>query len=221
MPDGVVNFCAGEGPEFGRAIVAHPQTRFIAFTGSKAVGLEIHQSAAKTQPGQIFIKRTILEMGGKDSIIVAADCDLDAAVEGVAASAFGFNGQKCSACSRVIVDAAIYDVFCDRLQARVEQIKVGDPAENFLCGAGDQREVVSEGPGLYCDRQDGGPVADREGMPSRCGGVRLLHCADGDCGCGAGCANCAGGDLRAGAGGDQVAWASTRRWRLPIIPSMD
>ncbi len=139
LPDGVVNFCPGEGPGFGSAIVAHPQTRFIAFTGSKAVGLEIHQSAARTQPGQIFIKRTILEMGGKDSIIVAADADLDAAVEGVAASAFGFNGQKCSACSRVIVDASLYDVFCDRLQARVAEIKVGDPAENFYAGP-----VISE-----------------------------------------------------------------------------
>ncbi len=104
LPDGVVNFCPGEGPEFGSAVVEHPKTRFIAFTGSKAVGLEIHERAAKTQPGQIFIKRTILEMGGKDSIIVDADCDLDAAVEGVVASAFGFNGQKCSACSRAIVD---------------------------------------------------------------------------------------------------------------------
>ena len=103
LPDGVVNFCPGAGATFGSAIVAHPQTRFIAFTGSKAVGLDIHESAAKTQPGQHFIKRTILEMGGKDSIIVEPDCDLDAAVEGVVASAFGFNGQKCSACSRAIV----------------------------------------------------------------------------------------------------------------------
>ena len=76
LPDGVVNFCPGEGPGFGAAIVAHPQTRFIAFTGSKKVGLEIHESAAKTQPGQRFIKRTILELGGKDAIIVDADCDL-------------------------------------------------------------------------------------------------------------------------------------------------
>src|SRR6202158_1720417 len=88
LPDGVVNLCPGEGREFGSAVVAHPQTRFIAFTGSKAVGLEIHERAARTQPGQIFIKRTILEMGGQDSIIVAADADMDAAVEGVAASAF-------------------------------------------------------------------------------------------------------------------------------------
>jgi 1-pyrroline-5-carboxylate dehydrogenase len=134
LPDGVVNLCVGEGPGFGSEVVAHPQTRFIAFTGSKAVGLEIHERAAKTQPGQIFIKRTILEMGGKDSIIVDSDCDIDAAIEGVVASAFGFNGQKCSACSRVIVDTAIYDVFCDRLQARVATIKTGDPAENFYSG---------------------------------------------------------------------------------------
>jgi 1-pyrroline-5-carboxylate dehydrogenase len=134
MPDGVVNFCPGAGAKFGSAVVAHPQTRFIAFTGSKAVGLEIHESAAKTQPGQKFIKRTVLEMGGKDSIIVEADCDFDAAVDGVLASAFGFNGQKCSACSRAIVDAAIYDTFCDRLRERVAQLKQGDPAENFYAG---------------------------------------------------------------------------------------
>jgi 1-pyrroline-5-carboxylate dehydrogenase len=139
LPDGVVNLCAGEGPGFGSAVVAHPQTRFIAFTGSKAVGLEIHESAAKTQPGQIFIKRTILEMGGKDSIIVEGDCDLDAAIEGVTASAFGFNGQKCSACSRVIVDESIYDIFCDRLQERVEKIATGDPVANFYTGP-----VISE-----------------------------------------------------------------------------
>jgi 1-pyrroline-5-carboxylate dehydrogenase len=139
LPDGVVNFCPGEGPEFGSAVVAHPQTRFIAFTGSKAVGLEIHERAARTQPGQIFIKRTILEMGGKDSIIVEADADLDAALDGVVASAFGFNGQKCSACSRAIVAADVYDVFCDRLRERVSKIKTGDPAENVYTGP-----VISE-----------------------------------------------------------------------------
>jgi 1-pyrroline-5-carboxylate dehydrogenase len=134
LPAGVVNFCPGAGASFGSAIVAHPQTRFIAFTGSKSVGLEIHESAAKTQPGQKFIKRTVLEMGGKDSIIVEPDCDIDAAVEGVVASAFGFNGQKCSACSRAIVNAAIYDVFCDRVRERVSQIQQGDPVENFAAG---------------------------------------------------------------------------------------
>ena len=134
LPDGVVNFCPGAGSKFGSALVAHPQTRFIAFTGSKAVGLDIHESAAKTRSGQRFIKRTILEMGGKDSIIVESDSDFDAAVEGVVASAFGFNGQKCSACSRVIVHDSIYDLFCERVQARVEQLKQGDPADNFNVG---------------------------------------------------------------------------------------
>jgi 1-pyrroline-5-carboxylate dehydrogenase len=134
MPDGVVNFCPGEGPGFGAAVVAHPQTRFVAFTGSKKVGLEIHESAARTQPGQRFIKRTILEMGGKDAIIVDRDCDIDAAVEGVVLSAFGFGGQKCSACSRAIVDSSLYDNFVDRLAERVATIKQGDPAKNFYAG---------------------------------------------------------------------------------------
>jgi 1-pyrroline-5-carboxylate dehydrogenase len=139
LPDGVVNLCPGAGAEFGAALVEHPQTRFIAFTGSKAVGLQIHERAARTQPGQHFIKRTILEMGGKDSIIVDNDCDLDAAVQGVIASAFGFNGQKCSACSRAIVDAKVYNTFCDRLQQKVAEIKTGDPVANVYTGP-----VISE-----------------------------------------------------------------------------
>jgi 1-pyrroline-5-carboxylate dehydrogenase len=133
MPPGVVNLCQG-GPAVGRTLVEHPKTRFIAFTGSKAVGLEIHERAAKTQQGQMWIKRTVLEMGGKDSIIVSSDADIDAAVEGVVASAFGFNGQKCSACSRAIVEDPIYDVFLERIQERVAQIKVGDPVENVYMG---------------------------------------------------------------------------------------
>jgi len=134
MPGGVVNFCPGSGATFGNAIVEHPKTRFIAFTGSKAVGLEIHERAAKTQPGQIWIKRTILEMGGKDSILVCADADVDAALDGVVASAFGFSGQKCSACSRAIVEAPIYDVFVERLRERVARLTVGDPTENHNLG---------------------------------------------------------------------------------------
>ncbi|MGA2903752.1 MAG: L-glutamate gamma-semialdehyde dehydrogenase [Candidatus Korobacteraceae bacterium] len=130
LPDGVVNFCPGHGNSFGNAIVEHPKTRYIAFTGSKEVGLHINQRAAVQQPGQLWIKRTILEMGGKDSIIVDADADLDAAVEGVAVSAFGFSGQKCSACSRAIIDERVYDKFLQRLKERVEKITVGDPVLN-------------------------------------------------------------------------------------------
>jgi len=134
MPDGVVNFCPGSGASFGNAIVEHPRTRFIAFTGSKSVGLEIHQRAAHPQPGQVWIKRTILEMGGKDSILVCQDADLDAAVAGVVASAFGFSGQKCSACSRAIVEAPVYDIFVERLRERVAGLTVGDPALNHDLG---------------------------------------------------------------------------------------
>lgn len=134
LPAGVVNLCPGEGPEFGAAAVAHPETRFVAFTGSKKVGLEIHESAARNRPGQKFIRRTILEMGGKDAILVMRDADLDAAVDGVMASAFGFNGQKCSACSRAIVDRKIYEEFCTRIAARVNQIQQGDPAANAYMG---------------------------------------------------------------------------------------
>ena len=130
LPPGVVNFCPGSGASFGNAVVSHAKTRFVAFTGSKEVGLDIHERAAKTQPGQIWIKRTVLEMGGKDSIIVASDADFDAAVSGVVASAFGFSGQKCSACSRAIVVEGIYDAFVERLRESVEKLTVGDPAKN-------------------------------------------------------------------------------------------
>src|SRR5437016_4936509 len=140
MPEGVVNFCPGAGASFGDAVVAHPKTRYIAFTGSREVGLRINKVAADQAPGQIWIKRTILEMGGKDAIIVDADADIDSAVEGVAVSAFGFQGQKCSACSRAIIDERIYDKFLEQLKARVEKIQIGDVAENAAMGA-----VINEG----------------------------------------------------------------------------
>src|SRR5947199_578572 len=140
MPEGVVNFCPGGGATFGDAIVSHPKTRYIAFTGSREVGLHINQSAATQAPGQIWIKRTILEMGGKDAIIVDADSDVASAVEGVAQAAFGFQGQKCSACSRAIVDERIYDKFLEQLKARVEKIQIGDVTENAAMGA-----VINEG----------------------------------------------------------------------------
>jgi len=134
LPAGVVNFCPGSGATFGNAIVEHPKTRFISFTGSKAVGLEIHERAAKAKPNQIWLKRTILEMGGKDSILVCSDADLDAAADGVAASAFGFSGQKCSACSRAIIEAPIYEAFTERLLERVAKLTVGDPVANHSLG---------------------------------------------------------------------------------------
>ncbi len=129
VPPGVVNFIPGSGAEIGDLVVGHPRVRFISFTGSKDVGLHINELAAKTAPGQKWIKRVVAEMGGKDSIVVAADADVDAAVEGVAVSAFGFQGQKCSACSRAIVEAPVYDEFVEKLKARVGKITVGNPVD--------------------------------------------------------------------------------------------
>jgi 1-pyrroline-5-carboxylate dehydrogenase len=129
LPKGVLNFLPGSGGEVGDPLVEHPLTRFVAFTGSKEIGLRINELAAKPRSGQRWIKRVVAEMGGKDAIIVDRDADVDAAVQGVVASAFGFQGQKCSACSRAIVDDAIYDSFVDKLKARVESLKVG-PAED-------------------------------------------------------------------------------------------
>ena len=130
LPAGVVNFMTGSGAEVGDVVVDHPKTRFIAFTGSKEVGLHINERAAKTQPGQLWIKRVVAEMGGKDAIIVADDADLDEAATGVVQSAFGFQGQKCSACSRAIIDARVYDSMIEKIAERTAKIELGDPSDN-------------------------------------------------------------------------------------------
>ncbi|HEX5424126.1 MAG TPA: L-glutamate gamma-semialdehyde dehydrogenase [Candidatus Acidoferrales bacterium] len=134
IPRDVVSFVAGPGSTVGEALVTHPKTRYIAFTGSKEAGLRIGEQAAKTQPGQIWIKRTVLEMGGKDAIIVDDEADIASAVEGVAQAAFGYQGQKCSACSRAIVVGSVYDDFLSRLLDRVKQIKVGptEDSSNYM-----------------------------------------------------------------------------------------
>ncbi|MDL1877990.1 aldehyde dehydrogenase family protein, partial [Cytophagia bacterium CHB2] len=129
LPPGVLNYIPGSGSEIGDYLVAHPKTRFISFTGSKEVGLHINELAAKPQKGQIWIKRIVAEMGGKDAIIVDEDADLAAAVEGVALSAFGFQGQKCSACSRAIIHTKLYDEFAERLVERTRKITLG-PVKN-------------------------------------------------------------------------------------------
>ncbi len=124
------SFAPGSGAVIGDLLVEHPKTRFISFTGSRDVGLRINELAAKPRKGQIWIKRVVAEMGGKDAIIVDSETDLETAVNGVFVSAFGYQGQKCSACSRVIVDASHYDEFLVRLQARVDAIAQG-PTEKF------------------------------------------------------------------------------------------
>jgi 1-pyrroline-5-carboxylate dehydrogenase len=119
----------GSGAEVGDVLVEHPRTRFISFTGSREVGLRINELAARARKGQIWIKRVVAEMGGKDAIIVDEEADLAAAVEGVAVSAYGYQGQKCSACSRAIVSGKVYDEFLERLLERVARIRVGPPED--------------------------------------------------------------------------------------------
>jgi RHH-type proline utilization regulon transcriptional repressor/proline dehydrogenase/delta 1-pyrroline-5-carboxylate dehydrogenase len=128
----VLNFIPGRGEAVGGWLAEHPEIDLIAFTGSREVGLSLIERAAR--PGAHSVKRVIAEMGGKNAVIVDADADLDQAVAGVLQSAFGYQGQKCSACSRVIVLAGCYDRFLERLTEAVKGIKVGPPEDpaNFM-----------------------------------------------------------------------------------------
>ncbi|WP_437193072.1 L-glutamate gamma-semialdehyde dehydrogenase [Planctomicrobium sp. SH527] len=128
IPTGVINFLPGVGEDVGPALVSHPDVEIVAFTGSREVGLKINQVAATPIENQTTIKKVIAELGGKNPVIIDNDADLDDAVQGVVSSAFGYAGQKCSACSRVIVLAEIYDQFIDRLKSACESIVVG-PAD--------------------------------------------------------------------------------------------
>src|SRR5947208_3858747 len=134
IPKEAVNFITGPGGAVGDTLVTHPKTRYVGFTGSKEVGLRISELAAKPSPGQIWIKRTVLEMGGKDAIVVDEEADIDAAVEGTAQAAFGYQGQKCSACSRAIVTEKVYDTFLQKLVDRTKKITVGpsDDPGNYI-----------------------------------------------------------------------------------------
>lgn len=125
LPPGVANLLYADPAEVGDYLTTHKEVRFINFTGSRHVGCHIYETAAKVQPGQIFLRRVIAEMGGKDAIIVDGTADLDEAAAGIVTSAFGFSGQKCSACSRAIVTADVYDQLLGRVVARTRALKVG------------------------------------------------------------------------------------------------
>ncbi len=134
FPPESFSLLTGSGATVGDVLVEHPKTRFVSFTGSRDVGLRINELAAKPRKGQIWIKRVVAEMGGKDAIVVDREADLESAVTGVVQSAFGYQGQKCSACSRAIVDEAVYDQFLEKLKAKVSEIKVGstDEPSNYM-----------------------------------------------------------------------------------------
>jgi len=144
LPPGVLNFCPGPGGAIGDTLVDHPQTRFIAFTGSKEVGIRIFGRASVVHPGQKWLKRTVLEMGGKDAIVVDETADIDAAADGIVTSAFGFQGQKCSAGSRAIIVDSVYDAIVDRVVVRASKLTQGAP---------DTSATIHQG-----------PVADRGAM---------------------------------------------------------
>ncbi|MBI4220540.1 MAG: aldehyde dehydrogenase family protein, partial [Chloroflexi bacterium] len=127
LPPGVLNYLTGSGSQAGDALVTNPKVRFVAFTGSRSVGVDIYRKAAEVRGGQRWLKRVTAEMGGKNAVIVDEEADLDAAVQGVVASAFGFQGQKCSAGSRAIVSDKVADQFISKLKDAVERIKVGSP----------------------------------------------------------------------------------------------
>jgi RHH-type transcriptional regulator, proline utilization regulon repressor / proline dehydrogenase / delta 1-pyrroline-5-carboxylate dehydrogenase len=135
LPPGVVAFLPGVGEEIGPLLVDHPAVALIAFTGSRGVGLHINRQAAEVRSGQQHIKRVLAELGGKNAILVDDDADMDEAVHGVVASAFGYAGQKCSACSRVIVLESVYDAFVARLVEATRSLKVA-PAEDPGCTVG-------------------------------------------------------------------------------------
>jgi 1-pyrroline-5-carboxylate dehydrogenase len=134
VPNGVVNFLPGPGSEVGDTLVDHPTTRFINFTGSKEVGLRIGERSSKVHGGQKWLKRAYMEMGGKDALVVDETTDLDAAADDAVRSAFGFQGQKCSACSRLIVVDAVHDALVDKVVERAAALTIGAPTGNHQVG---------------------------------------------------------------------------------------
>lgn len=176
VPAGVVNYIPGQGSVIGDVIVDHPRTRFVAFTGSKEVGMRIFERAAKVQPGQIWLKRTILEMGGKDSIVVDETADLDKAAEGIVQAAWGFQGQKCSACSRAIVVESVYDEVLAKVVERTRKLTQGDPSQRgtFMGAVIDEKAFAKISEYIEVGKQEGrlmlgGTVED----PQKSGGYYI------------------------------------------------
>ncbi|MEZ4704483.1 MAG: L-glutamate gamma-semialdehyde dehydrogenase [Bdellovibrionota bacterium] len=129
LPKGVINFVTGSGRQIGDHLTSHPKIRFISFTGSKEVGLRINELAAKTNPKQKWIKRVVAEMGGKDAIVVDKGANVDEVATGIVAAAFGFQGQKCSACSRAIIVEDLYEEVVEAVIEKTKQLKMGNPWE--------------------------------------------------------------------------------------------
>lgn len=169
LPKGVLNYIPGSGAEVGDYLVDHPKTRFISFTGSRDVGLRIYERASKVNEGQIWLKRVIAEMGGKDTIVVDKEADLELAAQSIVASAFGFSGQKCSACSRAIVLEEVYDQVLDRVVELTKDLKVGNPEDrgNFMGPVIDQAAYDKIMSYVEIGKSEGRIVAGGEGDDSK------------------------------------------------------
>ncbi len=167
VPPGVVNYLPGKGEVVGEALVRHNKVAIVAFTGSMEVGLHINKIAADVGKGQYFVKKVITEMGGKNAIIVDSTADLDEAAKGVVVSAFGFGGQKCSACSRVILLEEIYDTFLERLIDATRSIVIGKPEEpeTFLTPLIDRDAVSKAKRYIEIGRKEGRVLLEMEILP--------------------------------------------------------
>jgi len=176
LPAGVLNYLPGPGGAVGDVLVDHPLTRFVAFTGSKEVGIRIHQRAAAVHPGQKWLKRTILEMGGKDAILVDETANLDEAAAGIVSAAFGYSGQKCSACSRAIIVDAVYDELLAKIVERTNKLNVGDPASGPGIDMGpviDEKALQKHLEYIGTGKSEGRLVSGGEALPTPAGGYYL------------------------------------------------
>jgi len=161
LPPGVINYLPASGGKVGDFIVEHPQTRFISFTGSMEIGLRINELAAKTASGQIWIKRVVAEMGGKDTIVVDETADLDEAATGIVNSAFGYSGQKCSACSRAVIVDSVYDQVLQRVAERVQKLSIGPVKDqtNFTGPVSSKKAFESISKYVEIGKQEGRVIA--------------------------------------------------------------
>jgi 1-pyrroline-5-carboxylate dehydrogenase len=169
LPKGVLNFVPGNGSEVGDYLVDHKDTRFISFTGSREVGLRIFNRSSQVNEGQVWMKRLIAEMGGKDTIVVDSEADLELAAHAIVAGSFGFSGQKCSACSRAIVVEDVYDQVLNRVVELTNQIIVGDPTEldTFMGPVNDNNAFKKVMDYIEIGKQEGKLMAGGEGDNSK------------------------------------------------------
>ncbi|MGZ4161227.1 MAG: L-glutamate gamma-semialdehyde dehydrogenase [Neobacillus sp.] len=169
LPNGVLNFVPGSGAEIGDYLVDHPKTRFVSFTGSREVGCRIYERAAKVQPGQIWLKRVIAEMGGKDTMVVDKDADLDLAASSIVYSAFGFSGQKCSAGSRAVVHQDVYEEVLEKAAELTKTLTLGNPEEvdTYMGPVIDEKSFKKIMNYIEIGKQEGRLVTGGEGDESK------------------------------------------------------